>query len=282
MIRHLKVTCVVDNRTDRQDLLVEHGLAFFVEADAVNILFDTGQRDALLPNARTLGISFDRLDAIVISHGHYDHTGALAQALERAPSAALFVYPAALEPKYARISAPPYRYIGIPEPGRRALDAARRRIVWTETPQPVAPGVAVTGGIPRRSGFEDPGGPFFRDPDCELEDPIPDDQAMILETAQGTLVLLGCAHSGVVNTLEHVSEITNGRQIHTIAGGMHLRSASGERLRNTAQALDRFGVTTIAPCHCTGTEATRYLRSHLGTRVREYTAGCSLLYTGDR
>ena len=98
------------------------------------------------------------------------------------------------------------------------------------------------------------------------------------ETVAGVVVLLGCAHSGVVNTLERVAEITNRREIHAIAGGMHLRSASEDRLRNTADALEAFGISTIAPSHCTGANALAFFGPRFGKRLRECTVGCSLVF----
>jgi 7,8-dihydropterin-6-yl-methyl-4-(beta-D-ribofuranosyl)aminobenzene 5'-phosphate synthase len=276
MIRRLKLTAVVDNRSQREDLLAEHGLAFFVEADDSRILFDTAQGNALCRNAREIGVPLDHLDGIVLSHGHYDHTGGLAEMLERSPAASVFLHPAALEPKYVRDPSPPHRYIGTPVAGLRALEAAAKRIVWTGTPHTVAPGATVTGEIPRRNTFEDTGGPFFRDADCEIRDPLPDDQALIPETVAGVVVLLGCAHSGVVNTLERVAEITSRREIHAVAGGMHLRAASEDRLQKTADALDAFGVRLVAPSHCTGPMALTFFGPRFGTRLKECTAGYSL------
>jgi 7,8-dihydropterin-6-yl-methyl-4-(beta-D-ribofuranosyl)aminobenzene 5'-phosphate synthase len=262
MVRRLRLTAVVDNCAHRKGFFAEHGLAFFVEADDCRILFDTGQGEALRQNVRELGILLDRLDAVVLSHGHYDHTGALEEVLERAKAATIYLHPDAVEPKYARNASPPHRYIGISTAGLRALDRAGSRIVWTPAPQTIAPGVIATGEIPRRTDFEDAGGPFYRDSACESPDSIPDDQALVVETVSGVVVLLGCAHSGVVNTLERVAELTNRRQVLAAVGGMHLRSASVERLRRTADALQAFGIETIAPCHCTGANALALCAGH--------------------
>lgn len=136
----------------------------------------------------------------------------------------------------------------------------------------------VTGEIPRRTAFEDTGGPFFQDAACEIEDWLSDDQALVLETVSGVVALLGCAHSGVVNTLERVAEITNRRQVHAVAGGMHLHSASEDRLRSTSDAFAAFGVSVIAPSHCSGAEAVAFLSRQLGARLRECTAGRQFMF----
>lgn len=103
--------------------------------------------------------------------------------------------------------------------------------------------------------FEDIGGPFFLDRDCGKPDPMSDDQSLFFETNEGTVVLLGCAHSGVINTLRHVRTLTEDRPIHAVLGGMHLVRASSERLSRTIEAFRRLGVERLGPAHCTGAAA---------------------------
>jgi len=103
--------------------------------------------------------------------------------------------------------------------------------------------------------FEDTGGAFFKDRSCAEPDDLVDDQVAFLETEAGTVVILGCAHAGVINTLRHIQSLTNGRPIHIVIGGMHLLNASSERMDNTVAELRRLDVQHLLPCHCTGLAA---------------------------
>jgi len=135
------------------------------------------------------------------------------------------------------------------------LRKAATGIVWTAKPTEVVDGIFVTGEIPRQNAFEDTGGSFFLDAACARPDTLLDDQALCFDSTEGLVVLLGCAHSGVVNTLEHVRDLAGGRPIHTVLGGMHLHAASPERMEKTIAAFRRLGVQRLAPAHCTGLPA---------------------------
>jgi 7,8-dihydropterin-6-yl-methyl-4-(beta-D-ribofuranosyl)aminobenzene 5'-phosphate synthase len=133
-----------------------------------------------------------------------------------------------------------------------------------------------TGPVPRVTDFEDTGGPFFLDAACQVPDPLLDDQALYFESPKGTVVLLGCAHSGVINTLRYIRQLTGGRPVHAVMGGMHLVSASEQRLNRTIHELREMGIRHLGPAHCTGRTATTALWTslpeqcfswHVGTRV---------------
>jgi len=255
-----RITVLVENTAGGRGLLAEHGLSFWIEIGSRRILFDTGQSEILFHNARILGIDLGKVDAIVLSHGHYDHVGGLQRILEIAPAVPIYLHPQALEAKFAG-SREQSRQIGME---REVAQAVERRIhdglgSFTNGPVEILPGVWVTGEIPRKSALEDTGGPFYMDPNCTQPDELLDDQALVLETHDGLVVVLGCAHAGVVNTLDYVAELFSGRPIRTVCGGMHLVRASHARITHTIEAIRRHNVQRIGPAHCTGIEASRGL-----------------------
>ncbi len=248
------VTILVENTAKGQGTLGEHGLAYWVDADGYRVLFDTGQSGSvLIHNATRLGIDIAGADAVVLSHGHYDHTGGLPALLDLLPPhVPVHLHPAALEPKYHRRDDQSIPEIGMPSQARSALLARPERMRMTRQVTQVGEALRATGQVPRRTDYEDVGGAFYLDALAAQPDPILDDQAVFFDCERGTVVLLGCAHAGVVNTLEHVLAQTGGRHIHACIGGMHLLKADETRMRRTLAAFERFAPDWIAPMHCTG------------------------------
>jgi 7,8-dihydropterin-6-yl-methyl-4-(beta-D-ribofuranosyl)aminobenzene 5'-phosphate synthase len=277
MIKRLRVTVLADNCVAARDLLAEHGLSMLIEADGRRILFDTGQGKVLRANADALGISLSPLDAVVLSHGHDDHTGGLAGLLREVSPAAIFLHPAAMQPKYAKSENPPHRSIGTPESSRQALDAVQDRIVWTRSATEVVPGVWCTGEIPRLPVNEETPTGFFLDADCRAPDPIADDQALFIDTPNGLVVIAGCAHAGVVSMLDRVSALTGHTQGLALAGGLHLGRATYNELEASANAIGRRNFQILAPCHCTGMRAQSYLRARFHSRVQDVGVGTGLV-----
>ena len=257
MSEKISITILVDNTSDRRTLLAEHGWAVWIEDAKHKILFDAGQSNIIQTNARMLGINLSEAEAIVLSHGHYDHTGGLMRILDSVSQTNLYLHPEAIKPKFACNAHKPSRSIGMP--ALPALNISEhpniRNVVWTEKPTEIFSGLTATGPIRRLSDFEDVGGPFFLDAFGDKPDPLLDDQALFFESAKGLVVILGCAHSGVVNTLNYIAELTGQKEFFTVLGGMHLVSASPERIEHTIEAFRMHNVQRIGTAHCTGAKA---------------------------
>jgi 7,8-dihydropterin-6-yl-methyl-4-(beta-D-ribofuranosyl)aminobenzene 5'-phosphate synthase len=270
------VTVLVDDSVQGRSLQAEHGLSFFIRTDRQCVLFDTGQTDLLLRNAGVLDVSLADLQAIAISHGHYDHTGGLKTAREQAPQSRLYLHPAAVAPKFAGNPDGSSRNIGMIDPVLETVRQAGDAVVWTTKPTQIADGIFLTGEIPRRTSFEDTGGRFFLDEVCARPDPLIDDQALFFDTQEGVVMLVGCAHAGLVNTVEYVRHITGHRPIHAVLGGFHLLEAGAERIGKTLEAIQRWDPQRIAPGHCTGMPALARLWSALPDRCSTCAVGASI------
>ena len=253
----MKITCVVDDRAQAgSGCKAEHGAAFVIERDGRHVLFDTGQSDLLIRNAQTRGINLGRVDAIVLSHGHYDHTGGLATVLDVGPGAIIFLHPAALKPKFTGRDTS-VRDIGMPDLVKDIVrtKADKGEVVLTKEPTEVSRGLYVTGQIPRVNDFEGADSSFFVDKYSRDVDKLPDDQAMFFDSPKGLVVLLGCAHSGVVSTMHYIAKLSGLKRIYAVLGGMHLRNASKGRIERTISVFREYDVQKIGIAHCTGTNA---------------------------
>jgi 7,8-dihydropterin-6-yl-methyl-4-(beta-D-ribofuranosyl)aminobenzene 5'-phosphate synthase len=269
----VRIVVVVDNTAGARGLLGEHGLSVWLETGGHRVLFDTGQGLALGHNAEALGIPLARTDAVVLSHGHYDHTGGLAPLLQGHRHLPVYAQPEAMSSRYSRRGGEA-REIGMPAAARQAL-ARWGAFHSSRVSLPVCGGVRLTGTIPRLTDFEEETGAFFLDGEGRDPDPLVDDQAAFVETRVGTVVLLGCAHAGVVNTLVRVESLTKG-PVHAVIGGMHLAGAGPERIAATVRALVDRDVRRVVPCHCTGLPATAALARELGDRCTPGHAGLVL------
>lgn len=264
----LKITILSTMLADG-DELGEWGFAALVEADGHRILFDTGAHsDLVLKNAQTLGIDLTTIPEVILSHHHSDHTGGLLTlrqaVMERSPTALARVYvaPGIFAPRtsFSRgIQINPMILI------RPEFEKTGGRFVVVTRPTELYPGIWLSGGIPRKYPEHNwSGSAQVQTAAGWVEDTLPEDQALLFNTRQGLVVLFGCGHAGIINTLDYARALLGPMRIHAIVGGVHLFQASDATMRWTEGKLAGFGVDNLLGAHCTGIECVYQLRAALG------------------
>ena len=231
----------------------EHGFACYVETEKGNYLFDTGQGFAIGQNAVALKKNLADINAVMLSHGHYDHTGGLPAVLRVKGPVDVYGHPDIFIERIWS-SEGTKRYVGIPYK-RSFLESLGANFKLGNEMTEVGPNVYLTGQIPRNSDFEK-GDPkmtaFGANGEPIQPDPIHDDLSLIVDTDKGLIVVLGCAHAGMINIVEYSLKMMNRDRIHAIIGGTHLGFSSDDQFQETLNVIDRYNIARIGVSHCTG------------------------------
>lgn len=279
MSNEVKITVLSENTSARDDLTAEYGLSMWIEADGTNILFDTGMAGAFAANAEKLGIDLSKAVHLVLSHGHFDHTGGIPLALDHAPEVLIHLHPDAANPKHLFGGVGNAPSIGMPGPSLQAVKDRTSRCMFLSGVTRLTDHIFLTGPVPRRTAFEKIVEPFTLDPEGKLPDTMPDDQALWIETGEGLIIVLGCAHAGVVNTVDYIREKSGLDRIRAVIGGMHLMSSDRETIELTADAIESWNAGFISPNHCTGEAACSYLRKRFTGIYHHSAAGTSFSFS---
>lgn len=253
----------------------EWGFAALVEADGHRILFDTGARpETVLQNARELGVDLAGVRDVVLSHNHGDHTGGLVTLRREYAKADPGALSRAWVGRGIFLPRTPARPTGGMASVKAAYEAAGGSFVELDEPRELFPGLWLTGPVPRRHPERNWSGTGQVQTDKgPVEDNIPEDQAMVFDTDRGLVVLFGCGHAGVVNTLTHARKTVRDVPVHAVLGGLHLFEKDDEKLEWTAQQMRKLGVDNLLGAHCTGLEAVYQLRARLGLDRRHCVVG---------
>jgi 7,8-dihydropterin-6-yl-methyl-4-(beta-D-ribofuranosyl)aminobenzene 5'-phosphate synthase len=269
-----RVTILVDNVAQPGlNLMPEHGFSALVQQGSERILFDTGQGPALKHNPCSLGVEMSTLSAVVLSHGHYDHTGGLLHVVETNPGIRVVAHPAIFSPHLKSApSDPMLKSIGIPYT-RETLESRQAAFHLVSDVHEISPGVWFTGTVPRVFPTMADERLKTLDRQCEIADPLEDDCSLVLDTASGPVLLLGCAHAGVRNILHHVRARLGIDRVHAVIGGTHLGLSAPNETFRAIEAFEEASVQVIAPTHCTGEGPKDLLRAHFGDRYCHAEAG---------
>jgi 7,8-dihydropterin-6-yl-methyl-4-(beta-D-ribofuranosyl)aminobenzene 5'-phosphate synthase len=273
------ITVITENTVPGKagGLYAEHGFALFLDRPEGKILFDAGPAGvATVNNAPRLGVTLGGADAMVLSHGHLDHTGGLAGVLramgKRVP---VYAHPEVFRDRYAKIGERMV-YVGLPFK-REALEGMGAAFDLSAEFREIRPGVYLSGEIARRRPFETGDTDLFVKQNGEFQrDPLKDDQTMAVATSDGLALILGCCHAGLINTIDHFQERLPGRPIHTVIGGTHLDFAPADQLRETIAVLKGLGLKRMGLSHCTGLRSGARLAQELGESVAFCTVGYSV------
>ena len=250
-----RITVLCENTVPRPNLIGEHGFSAYIETPGHHFLFDTGQGFALVPNSIQLKKDLRKVDRLVLSHGHFDHTGGLLAFLGAHGPCDITAHPDVLSDRYWTVptdNGPHTLSVGMPWT-ESCLTTRGARFQWTTEFSELAPNVFITGEVPRHTGFE-PGDPNFATrrnnewgPDLFL-----DDYSLVVKTSKGLVVVLGCAHAGLINILDHAVEKTGEERIHAVLGGTHLGYSPETQLAETIRRLMHYKIERLAVSHCTG------------------------------
>ena len=269
----MRITTLSENTAGKRPkgLIAEYGLSILVETGDNKILFDTGQKISTVNNAAVLGVDLSDVEKIVLSHGHFDHTGGLKSVLEKTGEIEIIAHPNIFQKKYAKFGKKK-TYIGIPYTKEELVGFGAR---FNLTGKPTGIGdITVTGEVEQKNSFEKVDKNMYVDREGELiNDELLDDQSIAIKTEEGLFVILGCAHRGMINNIEQAKKITGEKRVYGVIGGTHLIAADKVQLEETVKALKEYDIQKIGVSHCTGPKASSRLGAEFGEKFFYNNAG---------
>jgi len=275
-----RLTIIADNIVvGKVESLGEHGFSVYLETDKGVYLFDTGRGKTVVHNAVLYKKDLTALNKIILSHGHADHTGGLPEVLRFHKQIDVLGHPDIFLNRFRKDENGNERYGGIPYT-RGYLEKMGARFVLNKDYKEIETGLYLTGEIPRETDFEagDLGNRYGIRDGKIVPEIVLDDQSLLINTDKGILIILGCAHSGIINIINHAIKMTGVDTIFAIIGGTHLGFSGQVQLEKTIEALKVYRIEHLIPGHCTGIAVATHLSrefekifhfSHVG-RVFEF------------
>jgi 7,8-dihydropterin-6-yl-methyl-4-(beta-D-ribofuranosyl)aminobenzene 5'-phosphate synthase len=276
----IQFTILTENCVAGSGLLGEHGLSVLIEIGNDAFLFDTGAGRALPHNLKSLHKNLTGIKKLFLSHGHYDHTGGLEWVLQHIGGVDVVAHPdlfcrhMVFDP---RQSNPQPRYVGCPFAQEKLVqDGAIFQFV--NQTREIAEGVWFVTEVERDDKWIPKDTRLMLDIQGQLVlDPIRDDSSLLITHKGASVLLLGCAHSGLLNILDHIEQKLDVRQLKAIIGGTHLMYTQSEGLQEVIDRIESFGTDIVATAHCTGFQAAVALAQHFKDRYVRAGAGCEIV-----
>ncbi|HDR17090.1 MAG TPA: MBL fold metallo-hydrolase [Desulfobacteraceae bacterium] len=251
---HIRVRTLSENSASWLGYLGEWGLSILVDVDDDTILVDTGGGIVAAHNSLVMGIDLKKIRALLFSHGHEDHTGGLLPLLKlRKTPLEIIAHPEVWAPKYWKdADSENHRYIGIPYL-REYAESFGAHFTLSTKPEWITDSIVTSGEVPMITGYETiDASASVKTPEGFGPDPLKDDQSLFIKSDKGLIVISGCAHRGIVNTIFHGMTITGCDECYAVIGGTHLFGAPESRIQQTIKDLQKAGVKRLGVSHCTG------------------------------
>ena len=280
----VKITVLVDNTImelipnsdlikrqsgPHKNFLAEHGFSMLIETEENKVLVDTGVTGiAMEHNLKLLGYTMDDIDVTVFSHGHNDHTGGIEKVKGR-----IIAHPDAFHERYLSPKEGVMYDLTSPQ-----LNTEKQQVEFHTGPVKVAKGVMLTGEVPRIHEWEELN-VFKKKINNELiEDHVLDDQGVVINTEKGLIIIQGCSHAGIINTVEQAKKITGVEKVYCVIGGFHLIGPAEKKIDRTINEFKRLNVEKLIPIHCTGFEGIKQISLQMPEEFEYCTVGCELSF----
>ncbi|PRR79498.1 MBL fold metallo-hydrolase [Clostridium vincentii] len=263
-----KITTLIENNADDNNILFnEHGLSLYIEIDEMKLLIDTGESGDFIKNAEKLKVNLNNLDYVLLSHGHYDHTGGFKRLVEKVGNPfKLIVGEKLFYDKYALVETENYRFVGNPfdkdyiEQNNIPIKYMKEDLFY------INENIMVISNFEKNNDYEFVNKMFYIEKDGKyIPDNFPDEIALAIKTEKGLFVIVGCSHVGICNILETIVKRT-GMPIYGVLGGTHLIEADETRIEKTINYFKEKDISILAFSHCTGEKATEKIKEKLGEK----------------